>query len=64
MENYHATIETTYEKSIALKRNEFECDIIDTAGQVRSLSYPLFPIGFSQSSHLPPFGLVNKECVC
>lgn len=46
-ENYHATIETTYEKTIGMKRSEFDCFIIDTAGQVcysinLSISSPLF----------------------
>jgi len=32
-ENYHPTIEHTYGKSIKFKGEEFDCDIIDTAGQ-------------------------------
>jgi Ras family protein len=34
VENYHPTIENTFTKSLKLQGTEYDCDIIDTAGQV------------------------------
>lgn len=34
MEAYYPTIENTFTKGINLKGVEYDCDIIDTAGQV------------------------------
>lgn len=36
VESYYPTIESTFSKSINLKGVEYDCDIIDTAGQVRN----------------------------
>jgi len=33
VENYHPTIENTFAKTIKAKGEEYDCDIIDTAGQ-------------------------------
>jgi small GTP-binding protein len=38
VENYHPTIENTFAKTIKAKGEEYDCDIIDTAGQVSSQS--------------------------
>ena len=35
MEPYYPTIEGTYSKSINYQGVDYDCDIIDTAGQVR-----------------------------
>lgn len=35
VESYFPTIETTFQKTINFKGVEYDCDIIDTAGQVR-----------------------------
>ncbi len=35
VESYHPTIENTFNKAVSLKGIEYDCDIIDTAGQVR-----------------------------
>jgi Ras family protein len=35
VESYYPTIENTFSKSVNYKGVEYECDIIDTAGQVR-----------------------------
>ena len=42
VESYYPTIESTFSKSINHKGTEYECDIIDTAGQV-SFNYPPTP---------------------
>lgn len=34
VENYHPTIENTFAKTIKTRGEEYDCDIIDTAGQV------------------------------
>ena len=34
VESYYPTIEATFSKSIKYKGQEYDCDIIDTAGQV------------------------------
>lgn len=36
VDSYYPTIETTFTKPIKYKGVEYECDILDTAGQVRS----------------------------
>ena len=38
IESYYPTIETTFQKTINYNGVEYDCDIIDTAGQVRSSS--------------------------
>ena len=38
VESYYPTIESTFSKSINHKGTEYECDIIDTAGQVSHAS--------------------------
>ena len=35
MDSYYPTIETTFSKSVVYKGVEYDCHIIDTAGQVR-----------------------------
>jgi Ras family protein len=50
VENYPPTIENTFAKTIKAKGEEYDCDIIDTAGQV-SVSY-LFSSNFSCSDSL------------
>ena len=42
VDSYYPTIESTFSKSINHKGTEYECDIIDTAGQV-SFNYPPTP---------------------
>ena len=42
VESYYPTIESTFSKNINHKGTEYECDIIDTAGQV-SDNYPPTP---------------------
>ena len=39
VENYYPTIESSVSKSIKLNGVDYDCEIIDTAGQVRSHSY-------------------------
>lgn len=34
VESYYPTIESTFSKTITLDGNNYDCDIIDTAGQV------------------------------
>jgi hypothetical protein len=40
VESYYPTIEATFNKSINYKGVEYECDIIDTAGQVCTTPSP------------------------
>lgn len=35
IESYYPTIENTFTKSVSYKGVDYDCDIIDTAGQVR-----------------------------
>jgi hypothetical protein len=53
VENYHPTIENTFAKTIKTKGEEYDCDIIDTAGQVTispsNLPPSLFPSCFPSS---------------
>jgi Ras homolog enriched in brain len=35
VESYYPTIEATFQKSVNYNGIEYDCDIIDTAGQVR-----------------------------
>lgn len=37
VESYYPTIEATFQKSVNYNGVEYDCDIIDTAGQVRQL---------------------------
>jgi Ras family protein len=41
IESYYPTIENTFTKSVSYKGVDYDCDIIDTAGQVCTLFYPL-----------------------
>ena len=38
IESYYPTIENTFTKSVSYKGVDYDCDIIDTAGQVRMYS--------------------------
>lgn len=38
IESYYPTIENTFAKSIKYKGVEYDCEILDTAGQVRRVS--------------------------
>lgn len=40
VESYYPTIESTFSKSVNYKGTEYDCDIIDTAGQVSSEAFP------------------------
>jgi Ras family protein len=51
VDSYYPTIESTFSKSINHKGTEFECDIIDTAGQA---SRPL-------TKHLPQLNNIQDE---
>ena len=57
VESYYPTIESTFSKSINYQGIDYDCDIIDTAGQVRSPSSPPSPYNDSltTSSATPPF---------
>jgi hypothetical protein len=46
IESYYPTIENTFTKSVSYKGVDYDCDIIDTAGQVctRVLHVTLFPL--------------------
>lgn len=37
IESYYPTIENTFRKTIKLKGFEYECEILDTAGQVQTM---------------------------
>lgn len=37
VDSYYPTIENIFNKTIKYKGREYDCDVIDTAGQVRSL---------------------------
>jgi hypothetical protein len=45
VDSYYPTIESTFSKSVNYKGIEYDCDIIDTAGQVRTLIRPFRPCG-------------------
>lgn len=36
VESYYPTIESTFVKAVNYKGTEYQCEIIDTAGQVRN----------------------------
>ena len=55
VESYYPTIESTFSKSINHKGTEYECDIIDTAGQV-GFNYPPTP------PFLLPLPLTRAAC--
>ena len=40
VENYYPTIESNFQKTVKYKGTEFECEIIDTAGQVSLIRFP------------------------
>lgn len=40
VENYYPTIESHFQKTVKYKGTEFECEIIDTAGQVSLMQSP------------------------
>jgi Ras family protein len=40
VESYYPTIEATFQKSVNYNGVEYDCDIIDTAGQVKQQSSP------------------------
>lgn len=42
IENYNPTIENTFRKSLKIRGQEYECEILDTAGQVASSVTPGF----------------------
>ena len=39
MDSYYPTIESTFAKSVVYKGVEYDCHIIDTAGQVSGYQY-------------------------
>jgi Ras homolog enriched in brain len=41
VESYYPTIESTFSKTINLNGTNYDCDIIDTAGQVRPAALPV-----------------------
>ena len=41
VESYYPTIESVFNKTVSYKGVDYDCDIIDTAGQVRPLPSPL-----------------------
>lgn len=41
VDSYYPTIENIFNKKIKYRNQDFECDIIDTAGQVRVTPFPL-----------------------
>jgi len=44
IESYYPTIENTFRKTIKLKGFEYECEILDTAGQVHTIMPPEYRI--------------------
>jgi GTPase SAR1 family protein len=44
IESYYPTIENTFRKTIKLKGFEYECEILDTAGQVQTIMPPAYRV--------------------
>ena len=56
VESYYPTIESVFNKTVNYKGVDYDCDIIDTAGQVRIRPRPrlLFPALASRTHVSPP----------
>ena len=58
VESYYPTIESVFTKTVNYKGVDYECDIIDTAGQVRLRAPPQFITARSQG---PPSSFLQDE---